>query len=68
MLIWSNNPYNSAWEHLNLFQSQDAAARLLKGDFQSNRSFYYFDENTIKNKAKQISYSIKQAFEYFNAA
>lgn len=68
MLIWSNDPYNSAWEHLNLFQSKDAVARLLKGDFQSNRSFSYFDEDLIQTKAKQISYSIKQAFEYFNSA
>jgi hypothetical protein len=68
MLIWSNDPYNSVWEYLNLFQSKDAVSRLLDGNFQSERPFSYVNNETKNTKAKQISYSIKQAYEYFKSA
>ena len=59
MLIWTNDPYNSVWEHLNLFQSKDAVSQLLEGKFQSKRLFSYCDASLKETKAKQISYSIK---------
>lgn len=64
----TNKPYEDMWNHLLLLKSEKNVVNLLSGKMQSSRSIIFSDEELINKKAKQISSSIAQAFEYYTAA
>ena len=68
MLTWTNRPYETMWNHLNLFSSKANAKSLLQGRMKSQRLWGYFDEALLEKKSSQLAYSISQAYEYFRAA
>jgi len=68
VFTWTDNIYETVWNHLNLFAYPTNVNRLLTGEIASNRNIKYDDQETIDRKSRQIAYSISQAFEYFKAA
>jgi hypothetical protein len=68
MFTWTNQPYESMWNHLRLLQASKNVEALLTGKMRSKRAFILEDEELTKRKSQQIAYAIKQADEYFAAA
>ena len=68
MLTWTNQPYESMWNHLRLLQVPKNVEALLTGRMKSKRAHIFEQNELVERKAKQIAYAIRQADEYFSAA
>ena len=68
VFTWSENPMVDMWNHIKFFRNEYNCKRLLKGDIKSQRNLIYEDGENLGKKVKQITMSINQAIEYFEAA
>ncbi|WP_026736455.1 YaaC family protein [Fischerella sp. PCC 9605] len=68
MLTWTNQPYESMWNHIRLLKYSTNVKKLLTGKLLSNRNFFFSDQELVERKSRQIAYAISQADEYFKAA
>ena len=68
MYTWTNQPYESMWNHLRFLQAPKNVESLLTGKIKSNRKFILTEGELAERKSRQIAYSIKQADEYFQSA
>ena len=67
MHTWTNQPYETMWNHLLFFSRKSAVSGLLTGQIQSNRQFDV-PSHLLERKSGQVAYAIHQAHEYFKAA
>ena len=68
MFTWTNQPYESMWNHLKMLTYQANAKALLNGQLGSKRRFCVLEGNLLDKKSAQLAYSIKQAYQYYKAA
>lgn len=68
MFTWTNQPYESMWNHLRLLKISKNVEGLLTGTIKSNRQTIFEHNPLVERKSKQIAHSIRQADEYFAAA
>lgn len=68
MFTWSENPMVDMWNHIKFFRNEYNCKRLLKGDIKGQRNLIYENGEDLEKKVKQITMSINQAIEYFEAA
>jgi hypothetical protein len=68
MFTYTETPLKDIWEHLKFLAVENNCKRLLNGEIKSNRPLLYTDKEVVRRKSKEISLSIKQAFEYFKAS
>lgn len=68
MEAWTNQPYETIWNHLLFLTYKDNVSKLLKGNLFPNSQLVNVDDATIERKSIQIAHSIGQAYEYYKAA
>ncbi|GAA0674812.1 hypothetical protein GCM10009426_29300 [Rheinheimera tangshanensis] len=68
MYTWTNQPYESMWNHLRFLQAPKNVESLLTGKMRSSRGLVLPEGELAERKSRQIAYSIKQADEYFQSA
>lgn len=68
MFTWTNQPYESMWDHLRMLQVPKNVEALLTGKMKSKRNKIFDDNESTIRKSHQIAYAIRQADEYFSAA
>lgn len=68
MYTWTNQPYESMWNHLRFLQAPKNVESLLTGKMRSSRKFTLPEGELVERKSKQIACAIKQADEYFQSA
>ena len=67
MFTWTNQPYESMWNHLRVLQIPKNVEALLTGKMKSERQSFFESCELTSRKSHQIAYAIKQADEYFTA-
>lgn len=67
MFTWTNQPYESMWNHLRMLQVPNNVEALLTGRMKSKRNSILKNNELTKRKSHQIAYAIQQADEYFTA-
>lgn len=67
MFTWTNQPYESMWNHLRMLQVPKNVEALLTGRMKSHRPEIFEENESIERKSRQIAYAIQQADEYFSA-
>ena len=68
VFTWSENPYKDMWNHLLFLSKMNNTKKLLSGSISSGRTLLYPEGPVLEKKAKQVSFCIAQAYEYFRAA
>ena len=68
IFTWSENPSIDLWNHIMFLSKKSNVSNLLSGKIQSNRTLLFEQGDALEKKAKQISLSVNQAYEYFKAA
>ena len=67
MFTWTNQPYESMWNHLRMLQVPKNVEALLTGRMKSKRPATFDENESTVRKSRQIAYAIQQADEYFSA-
>jgi hypothetical protein len=68
MFTWTNQPYETMWQHLLVLTHSENVKKLLQGKLKSGRTLPCPPDEILEKKSRQVAYSIRQAFEYFHAA
>lgn len=67
MFTLTDRPYETMWNHLRLLSYESNARGLLTGELSARRALCPFPMINLDEKARQLSYCIVQAFQYYKA-